>query len=157
MCGDKKFCGIYVSRPPCVSQLFRLRLPQLPPVFAIRPVGLLTHTGLPIRYPCAGSCKHDRPMAAVQHFHCKSYLLWRWYASKTHRPVSTPLFRVPRACLKIHSHHLYALLCGKFCPHPVNAALYIFFIRTQFPTNCDTYLTENNLQTRSGPDVPAGT
>ena len=29
-------------------------LPQLPPVFAIRPVGLLAHTGLPVQ--CLNNC-----------------------------------------------------------------------------------------------------
>lgn len=37
------------------------------------------------------------------------------------KSVFAPAF-MPRACLKIYSHHLHAPLCGKFGPHPVNAA-----------------------------------
>ncbi|MEY8393269.1 DUF6783 domain-containing protein [Lachnospiraceae bacterium 45-P1] len=35
-----------------------------------------------------------------------------------------------RACLKIHSHHLYAPLCRKLGPHSVNVAHYASLIRT---------------------------
>ena len=55
-----------------------------------------------------------------------------------------------RACLKIHSRHLYASLCGKLGSHSVNVAHYASLIRAKFPTNCDAHLTESNFQTRSG-------
>ena len=56
---------------------------------------------------------------------------------------------MPRACLKIHSHHLHAPLCGKFGSHSVKVAHYASHIRPQFPTNYDAHLTESNFQTRS--------
>lgn len=55
----------------------------------------------------------------------------------------------PRACLKIHSRHLPAPLCGKFGPHSVNIDYYASLIRDKSPTNCAVHLTESNFQTRS--------
>ena len=56
---------------------------------------------------------------------------------------------VSRACLKNHSRHLYAPLCGRFAPNSVNIARYASFIRHKSPTNCDAHLTESIFQTRS--------
>ena len=53
-----------------------------------------------------------------------------------------------RTCLKIHSCHLHAPLCGRFTPHSVNVAHYASLIRGKSPTNCDAHLTESNFQTR---------
>ncbi|MEY8395225.1 DUF6783 domain-containing protein [Lachnospiraceae bacterium 45-P1] len=64
------------------------------------------------------------------------------------KSVFAPAF-MPRACLKIYSHHLHAPLCGKFGPHSVNVAHYASHIRPQFPTNCDAQLPESNFQTHS--------
>ena len=64
------------------------------------------------------------------------------------KSVFAPAF-MPRTCLKIHSHHLHAPLCGKFGSHSVNVAHYASHIRPQFPTNCDAHLTESNFQTHS--------
>ena len=50
-----------------------------------------------------------------------------------------------RACLKNHSCSLHALLCVRFCPHSIDAAL----IQTKSSTNCDGHLTESIFQTRS--------
>ena len=57
----------------------------------------------------------------------------------------------PRACLKIHSRHLYAPLRGIFGPNSVNVARYASLIGTKSPTKWDAQLTESNFQTRSGP------
>ena len=54
-----------------------------------------------------------------------------------------------RACLKIHSRHLYAPLCGIFGPNSGYIAHYAPFIWPQSPTNCDAHLPESNFQTRS--------
>ena len=54
-----------------------------------------------------------------------------------------------RACLKIHSRHMHAPLCGRFGSHSVNVAHYASLIRVKSPTNCDAHLTESNFQTRS--------
>ncbi len=55
----------------------------------------------------------------------------------------------PRACLKIHSRHLHAPVCGRSGPHSVNVAHYASLIRAKSPANCDAHLTESNFQTRS--------
>ncbi len=54
-----------------------------------------------------------------------------------------------RACLKIHSRHLHALLRGIFGPNSLNAARYAALIWPRSPTKCDAHLTESNFQTRS--------
>ena len=56
-----------------------------------------------------------------------------------------------RACLKIHSRHLHAPLCGIFGPNSVNVARCASLIGTKSPTKCDAQLTESNFQTRSSP------
>ena len=56
-----------------------------------------------------------------------------------------------RACLKIHSRHLHAPLCGIFGPNSVNVARYASLIGTKSPPKCDAQLTESNFQTRSSP------
>ena len=56
---------------------------------------------------------------------------------------------ISRACLKIHSCHLHAPLCGIFGPNSVSVAHYASFIRAKSPTKCDAQLTESNFQTRS--------
>ena len=53
----------------------------------------------------------------------------------------------PRACLKIHSRHLYAPLRGIFGPNSVNVARYASLIGTKFPTKWNAQLTESNFQT----------
>ena len=58
-----------------------------------------------------------------------------------------------RACLKIHSRHLHAPLCGIFGPNSVNVARYASLIGTKSPTKCDAQLTESNFQTRSSPSL----
>ena len=55
----------------------------------------------------------------------------------------------PRACLKIHSRHLYAPLRGIFGPNSVNVARYASLIGTKFPTKWNAQLTESNFQTHS--------
>ena len=60
----------------------------------------------------------------------------------------------PRVCLKIHSCHLHAPLCGIFVPHSVNVARYASLIRDKSPANCDAQLTESNFKTHSS--VPSG-
>ena len=54
-----------------------------------------------------------------------------------------------RVCLKIHSRHLYAPLCGIFGPNSGYIAHYAPFIWPKSPTNCDAHLPESNFQTRS--------
>ncbi len=54
-----------------------------------------------------------------------------------------------RACLKIHSRHLYAPLCGIFGPNSGYIAHYAPFIWPKSPTNCDAHLPESNFQTHS--------
>ena len=56
-----------------------------------------------------------------------------------------------RACLKIHSRHLHAPLCGIFGPNSVNVARCASLIGTKSPTKCAAQLTESNFQTRSSP------
>ena len=46
----------------------------------------------------------------------------------------------PRACLKIHSRHLYAPLRGIFGPNSVNVARYASLIRVK-----DAQLAESNF------------
>ncbi|MDU7030810.1 DUF6783 domain-containing protein [Robinsoniella peoriensis] len=54
-----------------------------------------------------------------------------------------------RACLKIHSCHLHAPLCGIFAPNSGCVARYAPFIRNKSPTNCDAQVPESNFKTRS--------
>ncbi|MFD1404048.1 DUF6783 domain-containing protein [Robinsoniella peoriensis] len=54
-----------------------------------------------------------------------------------------------RACLKIHSRHLHAPLCGIFAPNSGCVARYAPFIRNKSPTKRDAQLPESNFQTRS--------
>ena len=56
---------------------------------------------------------------------------------------------IPRACLKIHSSHLHAPLCGIFGSNSGYIARYAPFILPKAPTNCDIHLAESNFQTRS--------
>ena len=55
----------------------------------------------------------------------------------------------PGACLKIHSRHLYAPLCGILGPNSGYIAHYAPFIWPKSPTNCDAHLPESNFQTHS--------
>ena len=55
----------------------------------------------------------------------------------------------PRACLKIHSRHLHAPLCGIFGPNSGYIARYAPFIWPKSPTKCNAQLPESNFQTRS--------
>ncbi|WP_373266269.1 DUF6783 domain-containing protein [Hungatella hathewayi] len=64
--------------------------------------------------------------------------------------------RCTRACLKIHSRHLYAPLRGILSPNSVSVAHYASFIGAQSPTKCDAQLTESNFQTLSSPACMAG-
>ncbi|PST34232.1 hypothetical protein C7256_07065 [Enterocloster lavalensis] len=59
----------------------------------------------------------------------------------------------PRVCLKIHSHHLHAPLCGIFGPNSVNVARYASLIGTKSPTKCDAHLAESNFQTHPSVEV----
>ena len=54
-----------------------------------------------------------------------------------------------RACLKIHSRHPYAPLCGRFAPYSVAVARYSALMRNKSPTNCDAHLIKNIFRTRS--------
>lgn len=54
---------------------------------------------------------------------------------------------IVRACLKIHSRHLYVPLCGIFDPNSVSVASYASFIGAKFPTKWNAQLTESNLKT----------
>ena len=56
---------------------------------------------------------------------------------------------LPRACLKIHSRHLHAPLCGIFGPNSLNVAHYAAFIWAKSPTKWNAQLPESNFQTRS--------
>ena len=60
---------------------------------------------------------------------------------------------IPRACLKIHSSHLHAPLCGIFGSNSGYIARYAPFILPKAPTNCDIHLAESNFQTRSSSRV----
>ena len=61
----------------------------------------------------------------------------------------------PRACLKIHSRHLYAPLRGIFGPNSVNVARYASLIGTKSPTKWDAQLTESNFQTHPKANIHA--
>ncbi|WP_394917568.1 DUF6783 domain-containing protein, partial [uncultured Robinsoniella sp.] len=50
-------------------------------------------------------------------------------------------------CLKIHSRHLHAPLCGIFSPNSGYVARYAPFIRDKSPTKCDAQLPESNFKT----------
>ncbi|WP_416389849.1 DUF6783 domain-containing protein [Robinsoniella peoriensis] len=54
-----------------------------------------------------------------------------------------------RVCLKIHSRHLHAPLCGIFAPDSGYVARYVPFIRDKSPANCDAQLPESNFKTHS--------
>ena len=54
-----------------------------------------------------------------------------------------------RACLKNHSRHLHALLCGIFVPNSLNAAHCAAFIWPKSPTKWNAHLAESIFQTRS--------
>ncbi|MEY8395263.1 DUF6783 domain-containing protein [Lachnospiraceae bacterium 45-P1] len=56
-----------------------------------------------------------------------------------------------RACLKIHSRHLHAPLCGIFGPNSLNVAHYAAFLWAKSPTKWNAQLPESNFQTRSSP------
>lgn len=79
-----------LHRPPYESRLLRaFGTPQSPPVFVIRPDGLLTHTGLVARYLCVLACRHAVHIAAGQHFHSKirpakgvlSFFIFSWLSA----------------------------------------------------------------------------
>ncbi|MEY8394883.1 DUF6783 domain-containing protein [Lachnospiraceae bacterium 45-P1] len=54
-----------------------------------------------------------------------------------------------RACLKIHSRHLHAPLCGIFDPNSLNVAHYAAFIWAKSPTKWNAQLPESNFQIHS--------
>ena len=54
-----------------------------------------------------------------------------------------------RACLKNHSRHLHAPLCGIFGPNSLNAAHCAAFIWPKSPTKRNAHLAESIFQTRS--------
>ncbi|MEY8395398.1 DUF6783 domain-containing protein [Lachnospiraceae bacterium 45-P1] len=58
-----------------------------------------------------------------------------------------------RACLKIHSRHLHAPLCGIFGPNSLNVAHYVAFIWAKSPTKWNAQLPESNFQTHSSKRV----
>ena len=62
-------------------------------------------------------------------------------ADHEHTKGITSYSSLPRACLKNHSRHLHAPLCGIFSPHSVAVARYAALIRRKSPTNCDMQLT----------------
>lgn len=68
------------------------------------------------------------------------------YEYKTGRKFSS---QGPRACLKIHSRHLHAPLCGIFAPNSLAVAHYAAFIWGKSPTKWNAHLAESNFQTRS--------
>ena len=49
--------------------------------------------------------------------------------------------RLARVCLKTHSRHLQAPLCGRSGPLSVSVARYAFLIWARSSTNCDLQLT----------------
>ncbi len=55
-----------------------------------------------------------------------------------------------RACLKIHSRHQHAPLCGIFGPNSLNVAHYAAFIWAKSPTKWNAQLPESNFQTHFG-------
>ncbi|NBI70745.1 hypothetical protein D3Z50_06675 [Clostridiaceae bacterium] len=52
-------------------------------------------------------------------------------------------------CLKNHSRHLHAPLCGIFVPNSLNAAHCAAFIWPKSPTKWNAHLAESIFQTRS--------
>ncbi|NBI70985.1 hypothetical protein D3Z50_07915 [Clostridiaceae bacterium] len=54
-----------------------------------------------------------------------------------------------RACLKNHSRHLHAPLCGIFGPNSLNAAHCAAFIWPKSPIKWNAHLAESIFQTRS--------
>ena len=54
-----------------------------------------------------------------------------------------------RVCLKNHSCHLHAPLCGRFAPNSGYIARYAPFIWHKSPTKCDAHLTKSIFKTRS--------
>ncbi|MEY8393274.1 DUF6783 domain-containing protein [Lachnospiraceae bacterium 45-P1] len=52
-------------------------------------------------------------------------------------------------CLKIHSRHLHAPLCGIFGSNSLNVAHYAAFIWAKSPTKRSAQLPESNFQTHS--------
>ncbi|MEY8393979.1 DUF6783 domain-containing protein [Lachnospiraceae bacterium 45-P1] len=54
-----------------------------------------------------------------------------------------------RVCLKIHSRHQHAPLCGISGPNSLNVAHYAAFIWAKSPTKWSAQLPESNFQTRS--------
>ena len=64
-------------------------------------------------------------------------------------PPSVPGPAHSRVCLKIHSRHLHAPLCGIFGPNSLNVAHYAAFIWAKPPTKWNAQLPESNFQTRS--------
>ena len=80
------------------------------------------------------------------------YAPFIWPKSPTKRNTQVPESNFQtrsRACLKIHSRHLHAPLCGIFGPNSLNVAHYAAFIWAKSPTKCDAQLPESNFQTRS--------
>ncbi|MEY8393293.1 DUF6783 domain-containing protein [Lachnospiraceae bacterium 45-P1] len=61
-----------------------------------------------------------------------------------------------RACLKIHSRHLHAPLCGIFGPNSLNVAHYAAFIWAKSPTKWNAQLPESNFQTHSSATYETG-
>ncbi len=57
-----------------------------------------------------------------------------------------------RVCLKNHSCHLHAPLCGRFAPNSGYIARYAPFIWHKSPTKCDAHLTKSIFKTRSSQD-----
>ncbi|WP_394915961.1 DUF6783 domain-containing protein [uncultured Robinsoniella sp.] len=60
-----------------------------------------------------------------------------------------PTYHGARACLKIHSRHLNAPLCGIFAPNSGYVVRLSPFIRDKSPTKCDAQLPESNFKIRS--------
>ncbi len=77
--------------------------------------------------------------------------IWRKSPTNCDAHLSESIFQTRSGvCLKIHSRHLHAPLCGRFVPHSVNVAHYASLIRDKSPANCDAQLTESNFKTHSG-------
>ena len=71
------------------------------------------------------------------------------YQKSLNNETFNELVEKARACLKHHSRHLHAPLCGIFVPNSLNAAHCAAFIWPKSPTNCDAHLAESIFQTRS--------
>ena len=80
---------------------------------------------------------------------CERAAIDRFYIQRKPRFRSEKSAADARACLKHHSRHLHAPLCGIFGPNSLNAAHCAAFIWPKSPTKRNAHLAESMFQTRS--------